>query len=381
MNIVAVDWAKHPNKRSAYHADSAQRRIHRVKTDGSLSQLLEHASRLKPPVVVGIDAAIGFPHGAWPIPSRHTAPTANSFSDILRGGSLPEGFFDTIKTAEDWSPLQPFFAIPAGKGALKAFHQHSNHSLYRQVDQRLGGKPIFAVSGIPGTVGSGTRALWQELMALPPSCQFQLWPFDGDFSTLAANDAPIIAEIYPRACYGIALADHLPATPCSIAKTKLPPRIAAVEALQAATWIKQQQVTLCNLQEAQANEDDFDALFSAAALMRIYLEDTGFDSADSIDRIAEGGVLGETGLTTPPHKPVKNCIAKLPTREPVSNPAPKKYYPCPIEGCDKVFHGGRNGWDAHIAPFDKHPNWHPNIKHPDDRKAQFKKTFPHWFKP
>ena len=61
------------------------------------------------------------------------------------------------------------------------------------------------------------------------------------------------------------------------------------------------------------------------------------------------------------------------------NKAEDKEYPCPIPGCPKVFSGSRGGWDAHIASLKKHPEWHPEIDDPYERKARFKAEFSGWF--
>ena len=51
----------------------------------------------------------------------------------------------------------------------------------REIDRRTGAKPIFAVSGIPGTVRSGIRALWRELAPLlREERDFSVWPFEED---------------------------------------------------------------------------------------------------------------------------------------------------------------------------------------------------------
>ena len=61
MIIIAVDWGKDLRKRSAYHSELTSRKISRLAFDGSLNNLLEYASAAEEPVLIGIDAAIGFP--------------------------------------------------------------------------------------------------------------------------------------------------------------------------------------------------------------------------------------------------------------------------------------------------------------------------------
>ena len=54
-------------------------------------------------------------------------------------------------------------------------------------------------------------------------------------------------------------------------------------------------------------------------------------------------------------------------------------YRCPIPGCKKVFQRSRSGWDAHVASSRLHPDWHPEIGDPEQRKERFKDEYPHWF--
>jgi hypothetical protein len=56
-----------------------------------------------------------------------------------------------------------------------------------------------------------------------------------------------------------------------------------------------------------------------------------------------------------------------------------KIFRCPIAGCDKVFHG-RGGWDAHVGSRRLHPDWHPELETPDDRKRRFEAEFPEFFR-
>lgn len=54
-------------------------------------------------------------------------------------------------------------------------------------------------------------------------------------------------------------------------------------------------------------------------------------------------------------------------------------YPCPIAGCEKVFHGSRGGWDAHVGSIRAHPHWHPELRDPVARKQRFRAEFAAWF--
>ena len=121
----------------------------------------------------------------------------------------------------------------------------------------------------------------------------------------------MIAEIYPKACYGIALAETLPARMCSLAKTKGPVRQAALEKLRAAAWLQRDEVVIDDLDCALENEDDFDALMSAAALSRLFIAGMNLDDPRFIDVVAEGAVLGEAGLVSGGMGGGKSCVGTV----------------------------------------------------------------------
>lgn len=338
MNIIAVDWSQDARKRSAYRAELSTLRVSRLPFDGSLSHLLQYASSLKTPVLIGIDAAIGFPNASW---GRLTANYPNQFSnfiDFLLNASLPVGFFEPVTKPEDWAPEHPFIRPPPGPWSMKAFDAASNGGFYRRIDTRLNGKPIFVTCGIPGSVGSGTRALWQELIAIGEASKFRVWPFHGALNPLLNTNSPVIAEIYPKACYGIVLSKILPAPLMSIAKTKEVSRQDALEQLEASDWVASSKVELLDLEAALSNEDDFDALMSAAALLRMFIGDAPLDNPGDSYLMIEGSVLGATSLTKSATS-MNNRGPKRSTQVPKKSVSVSKTYQCPIPGCQYVFKG------------------------------------------
>ena len=50
-------------------------------------------------------------------------------------------------------------------------------------------------------------------------------------------------------------------------------------------------------------------------------------------------------------------------------------YPCPIPGCSKIFRNSRGGWDTHVGSLRKHPDWHPDVSNPEERKRIFKAEY------
>jgi hypothetical protein len=298
LNIIAVDWGKEAGKRSAYRADLPSRVISRSGFDGTLEHLLDYAASLTSPVLIGIDAAIGFPAAAWQRLGYQPGPGSVTFIDYLLDPSLPADFFEAVSGPEEWSPLRPFVRPPPRqRWSLKAFDAASGNGFYRRIDRQLKANPIFLTSGIPGSVGSGTRALWQELIALAGVSPFRVWPFHGPLSSLLESGKPVVAEIYPKACYGIALAKTLPATLTALPKTRVRARQGALGGLLASTWVAREGVMFEDLDAAVKSEDDFDALMSAAALMRLHLEGAPIESPGTVDAVAEGGVLGAASVS------------------------------------------------------------------------------------
>ena len=375
--ILAVDWGKGAKKRAAYQANVSERRIQRIAFDGSLMHLIQHAKGLASPTLIGIDAAIGFPHAAWQnLNHNHQTPSDN-FMDFLLGPHLPNDFFDSVSDPEHWSPAHPFIKPPR-KWSRKAFEEASDGGFYRIIDSALKGNPIFITSGMPGTVGSGTRALWQELISLRQSAEFSVWPFHGKLGTLLHHDHPTIAEIYPKACYGLALSDSLPANLLSLAKTRRETRDAALAKLLKSNWVKEFHVEIFDVQNARSNEDDFDALMSAAALLRLFLERAPIENESAPHLAIEGDVLGAASVITGASKTFPSP-SRRPTKTSDSVPS-TKVFSCPIPGCDKVFRDSRGGWDAHIASIKRHPNWHPEATDAEERKRLFKEEYPGWFR-
>jgi hypothetical protein len=138
---------------------------------------------------------------------------------------------------------------------------------------------------IPGQVGPATRSLWAEILeARASGIDFALWPFEDGRSPVR------LAEIYPRAAYGVALAGSLPSRPRAVAKTRAAAREGAMDELDACGWLESAGVRVLEPDRPRADEDDFDAFFTAAALLRLVLENRPL--ATEVDARAEGAMLG-----------------------------------------------------------------------------------------
>ena len=398
--FVSADWSKDPRKRSVYVADLKHRRIQsEARPDWGLDTLLALAERLcsQGSVLVGVDLALGVPRSYWELvlaEPRYGRPA--TFVNWLARLDSDSGFFDpanTVKDHEQWRVGRPWFHVPPGKGGLTSFTQKACDGFLRRIDRKTKAKPVFTVSGIPGTVGSGTRDFWRELAAcLRRSSDFSIWPFDGSLANLLSTNGVVLAETYPGLAYAAALADELPTGRFAVGKTKSDQRNRACNLLGEAAWVKANKVDLGDLAPARNDEDDFDAHLTAAAVLRCYLEETPVVRHEWIDQVAEGSMLlagpvdpalKAKAITKSRKRPpqaglhLKPAAARTAKQNPLnSRPPPRDKrtdYRCPIPGCSKVFQGSRGGWDAHVASPRKHLDWYPDVKSPQVRKELFRR--------
>jgi hypothetical protein len=380
---MCVDWGKELRKRRAWVADVANRSVRKLEGESwTLANVLAAARRFESHVVVSIDAVLGVPTGYLERLRASAAAwcDADGFLPWLRRAAETPGFFTESHDATDWRYDRPFIAVPRGKGSLDAFWARASGPLLRGVERATGAKSAFIVSGISGTVGSGTRALWQELAPLfRPVRDFGVWPFEGPLATLFERHRIVLAEIYPCVCYALALDDKLPAPLRIVAKTKAGPREDATRCLLRAPWLAMRGATILGADPSRIDEDDFDAMVSAAGLLRCVLEGHPLERPGT-DGV-EGDILGFASLDLS-RRLTRGCRDDAPSlpRKPTGiTGGGTRDYPCPIDGCPHVFHGSRGGWDSHVAKFTNHADWHPEICDGLGRKAAFHLEFPHWF--
>jgi len=394
LYFVSADWSKEEKKRSVHVADRRRRCIWREERQvWNLHELLNVARKWarRGSVLVGIDAALGVPASYWQAVEEeqrrgNSSPWAD-FVDWLSRLHPNSSFFEPVSSLDRWSVDQPFFRVPKGEGNFKAFKNGFNDGLLRGVEQRTKANVMFAVSGIPGVVGWGTASLWKELIPrLAPEREFAVWPFEGRLCDLLSNRGIVVAETYPRLAYGAAIAGSIPTHRIDIDKNKSDARNHACDLLEEALWIQEACVDLGDLDCARANADAFDSLFTAAAVLRCFIERQPLCDPSWIDRVAQGAML----LAGPvdPRKPACKLIVPKGPQSGTNRTAPmgraatakRSKYRCPIDGCTKVFRRGRMGWDAHVASRRQHPHWHPELTDPDERKQRFKSEFPDWFR-
>ncbi len=380
--LICADWGKARSKRVAYVADIAARSIRRLHAPTTFAGLLANAQGRSGSVVLGFDVPLGLPMSL--LKGKHGLLSEASFIELLDARGADTTFFTPVTTPAAWSPKTPFFVVPRGGKAL--FTQRAQAfgvELRRDIDKQTKGNALFITSGIPGTVGSSVVSLWPEIAAARRAGErFSLWPFDGPLHHLTAGPGVVVAEIYPRAAYATALTDGTPATraPLGLSKTDPRTRSSALDELRQATWIKSLGVTLHDMPDALASEDAFDAMFTAAALLRCELEGMPHHAQLASPTI-EGGILGTGSINLALRE--RAYVISAPGSTPAAAPSPKSRplaqpRPCPIAGCTHIFKT-RGGWDAHVASPKKHPLWHPTVANEHMRKQLFQAEFPRFF--
>jgi len=422
--ILCADWSKHTRKREVYVADVERREVRRLAGTWTAARVIEAAREAAGDGVAlaTFDAPIGVPISYWQelrqVP--HFPDGVVNFAAWLPEALKRPRYFDNARTPWDWGIEQPFFAISPGAGGRRIWEdtlKRAGVTALRRVDELTRAKPVFVTSGIPGTTGSGTRELWRELGMLlgkpgavarakdplePAGAGFAVWPFDGSLDELLASKTVVVGENYPRVAYALALSreDAGSRAPLQIAKTRHDVRQSALDDLQSHRWLLEWEVRLNDIDAAADSEDAFDALLTAAGLLRCVLEGTLLAPEGLVDPVAEGGILGTGSLDltrreathvvpkeAPGPKPRPSRRRALPPdmrprvagapRVPQRPPEPD--YPCPIKGCDHVFTGSRAGWDLHVASMRIHPRWQPDVKDPAERKALFRSTYARFF--
>jgi hypothetical protein len=391
--ILCADWARDLRRRSVWLADVASRFVRRVPgSDWSFEAVLREAKRQghDSRVLATFDVPLGVPESYFGAALRNSSTDFPGFLQFLAFAQTIPGFFDQARTPAQWSVFRPFFSVPGEKEGLNAFVQAAAEqgvSLQRSIDRLTGAKPLFVKSGIPGSVGSATCALWQELGSLlaDRDRKSRVWPFEGILDDLLASAPVTVAEIYPRAAYATALLDEPPANRprLMIAKTDKEMRKEAVAALRKGEWVRNWAVQIQDSTAAESNEDDFDACFTAAALLRCVLEGLPMHAVPLESPMIEGGMLGtgSVNLALPERTFAESVRSRSRTRS-VKTQSKKvgvKTFRCPIPKCKKVFIGSRSGWDGHVGSVSIHPNWHPELVSPADRISQFQEEFPDFF--
>lgn len=311
-HFLLADWSKVVGKRVVYHVEVAQRSIIRLSppANGWTTQgLVDAACQLGGSVMVLIDVAIGLPLSLFTVMRDSCKRTGvDHFINFLRTQPSGEWLCETRWHAQ-WSVRTPYIHVPKGSGSLMNFKKKAAElgvCFHRAIDRKTGGRSPLILSGIPGTVGSGSRDVIRALGGLDTD-KVAIWPFDGTLAELLGSGRVVLGETYPRALYGHTLLDVPAGQRCLLAlgKTKSDIRAAAVAVLERLQWHRRLKVALDKelLEQARSNEDDFDGYLSALGILRLLLEHVSLEDETLrsrmyepgqplLDSIAEGGMLG-----------------------------------------------------------------------------------------
>jgi hypothetical protein len=382
--LICVDWGKDLSKRRAWVAEVAARRVAPADVRPTLPTLVSFARALPGRTVVAIDAALGVP-GFYLEGARRAVAEWSGVEGFLSWVGLAmrtPSVLREVRSVAEWRHDRPFIRVPKGTGSLNAFWARCGGKLLRSIDEATGAKSPFIVAGIPGVVGAGSRALWTELVDVVGASDLAIWPFDGKLDKITKRIA--VAEIYPRVCYALALEPELPAPLMPLAKSYPCVRACVAERLEASNWIRTHAVSFSDLDLAREDEDHFDAMISAAALLRCVLEGHPLDEPRCDP--AEGGILGLPSVRLDRARSSASPRPEPPNRPPdtkvsaASGLRETREIACPIPGCTKRYRGSRGGWDAHVASRRTHPDWHRREGDPERRKEIFRREYPGWFR-
>ncbi len=296
--ILCAKWpGSERGSREVYVATPSDRSIRRLtapQEGWDVEALVKVAAASLPggPVLVGIDAPIGMPRSLLEaLQGRDGA--AKHFAEWLDAQNELDSFLAPVEAPGDWRPERPFFKVQAGPGGLQGFADAARLlgvEIRRDIDRRTGAKSPLIASGIPGVAGGSARDVWRGLkLSRTKTGAPAIWPFEVNLAEPGPLGSVVVAEIYPRLASGIALGVGRP--PWPIPASNHDPQV-GLAALVGSVWFQQHTVRIEGHGGFEDPRHAFDALISAAALLRLVIE--GWPLADPAreDRRTEGGMLG-----------------------------------------------------------------------------------------
>lgn len=324
LTFISADWAsnKSRNKRSVHVAvlrhdgrvcvervtpPTTGRTAHKWNLKGLL-RLGDEWARSGASVIIGVDVALGVPVAYL---KRRKAQTFLEWLGSAPGalGKETESSTRCYTGPVPWSVDDPFFNLtsnpkPARRDSgvfVELRRRVGDELLYRRFDQKTGAQPLWALNK-GGSVGSGTRDFWRDLVEelgeRKPS--FRVWPFEPPGVSPVDSRRITLAETYPALAYSVALASALHDRPprlVQIGKTVTDRRRRVCERVKGMSWFERTSWEhRGKLDEAFdgafRNEDHFDSLLTALAVVRCALErPEGLYDEKAVDRTAEGGML------------------------------------------------------------------------------------------
>ena len=129
---------------------------------------------------------------------------------------------------------------------------------------------------------------------------------------------------------------------------------------------------------AHQKEFDFDDAYRAIDIAHRLLTAVSAEQAADVESLKKEMRFGEQGQDQRRRQVRSSGTGAEMSDRDASRRHGGPEYPCPIPGCTKVFHGTRGGWDAHVASWRMHPDWHPDVTDGEERKRRFRREYPRW---
>jgi hypothetical protein len=254
-------------------------------------------------VLAGFDFPIGLPQAYARRAGLRHFPT-----DLLRlGNGRWQSFYEPARTAGEISPQRPFYPDQGNRAGpfrqahlVEALGVGSFADLLRRCDRKTPQRPraqaIFWTLG-PSQVGKAAISGWRDLLvpALRDGRDIALWPFDGALQDLFAPGRIVVAETYPRECYGhldIALAGRKGDR--QVRRSASRPILTAARRLGLSLDPDFAREIEDGFGAAGDGEDRFDSAVGLLAMLQIVL---GWRAAgapdDPVVRRIEGWILGQ----------------------------------------------------------------------------------------
>ena len=171
----------------------------------TLANVLAASRRLDGRIIVAIDAVLGIPAGylerlqAWAADWRNV----NGFLSWMHRAGCDAPVLRRVPRRRELAIRPAVHRGPKGRWLARRLLDPLRRPASAENRGGDGAKSLFIVSGIPGTVGSGTRALWQELTPLIlPGRDFGVWPFEAPLAALL-DKHPVAISSAARAAGGI----------------------------------------------------------------------------------------------------------------------------------------------------------------------------------
>ena len=187
MRVVAVDWSGSAStsaeRRAIWLAEALDGELVRLENGRTREEVADHVLALAatdPELVVGFDFSFALP--AWFFTARGLRTVDELWAAAARDGE---------RWLSECEP--PFWGRPGrARPDLPAHFRATEAAIAPSAGMRP--KSTFQVGG-NGSVGTGSIRGWPILARLR-SVGFAIWPFD-------AARAPLVVEVYPRACTGV----------------------------------------------------------------------------------------------------------------------------------------------------------------------------------